>query len=294
MHTTPSTHPLAITSHTVDPTLNPDSEDIMSKRVSPDGTPCDPGSIEPLHEDLLAQLRAATEAAEELARERDRALQKAAKAAREAELAKASAKRTEQTYKTALSRKEDFISLWIDRLPHPACTLEVDPHTGRTVVHLSVVLNEQPRVDTYNGRTSHVAGETVVNAAIPWAVMTKAGLLPVKLRTSLKLTLAKDSTLEYTTIQRTGKLQADVDLDESEESRSQLFIPSRANPQLTADTVGTGGPNAHDLLQNSLENRQKKEDSLTQKIRTVVQSSPVSLSTAALLTALEDVRPRGL
>lgn len=277
--------------HTTDPSLP--HEDIMARREN------DPAALEPIPDFLLSQLSEATQALEQVQREKAAALSRAAASEKAARAALARARAAETLQKSVLAKNDTFTRLFVKSLPHPCVSLEVDQITGRTVAHISVVLNELPERSDYNSRTTFIAGETVLLDCIPWQILTPSGTLPVRLKGSVRLTLSKDSTIDYTETQRTGLLRSSVtpdpvDPDESDRSRSTLFIPSQAGLQTTKDTTGTGGPNAHDLLQSQTERLSDETHRLTESFKKSALAAPPSAATAALHAALEEIRPRAL
>ncbi len=293
--TTPSSSPHALSTHATASHLPDTVTDIMARRVDSDGVPFDPAALEPIPDTLLTQLQQTTEELEQVRRERAAALAKAAAADRKAREALARAQASESVRKSVLAKKDTFTRLWVKELPHPAVSLEIDQASGRTVAHISVILNEVPEKSDYQGRTSYIVGETVLPATIPWHIQTSSGSLPVLLKGSLRLTLTKDSTVDYTETQRTGILRTDpVDPDESERSRSQTFIPSTAGIQTTKDTTGTGGPNNHDLIQSRVERLGDAEHTHATRISRSLLDVPPSVAQAALLAALNDITPRAL
>lgn len=288
----PSPNPLS--THTLDPSAPDHITDIMARRES------DPAALEPLPDALLAQLIEATEKLEQLQREKAAALAKAAAAEKASRESLARARAAEATQKSLLAKKDTFTRLFIKSLPHPCVSLETDPASGRVVAHISVILNDVPDASTYNGRTTHIAGETILLDCIPWQVHTKSGIIPVRLKGSVRLSLSKDSSVDYTQTQLTGRVHtqawsADEDPETSEKSRETPFIPSHEALDTTANTTGSyAAPSAHDSLQSRAVALDDAVHTHRTRITKSLTSAPPSVQQAALMAALAAVTPRPL
>lgn len=292
-YTTPSSSPHALTTHTINPQVNPATEDITSLRVNPDGTPFDPATsdMEPLPKEIIKAFEAQEEA---LKTER---LEKEAMARQLAAQTKKlkSLEQRAASIRTTLANKPVFSRLWSK--PDPATGVhnpgiirtERDPSTGTLVAQVCVILNPTPEEKTWQGRTSLVVGETVI-LDFPVEITTPNGPLTVNATGSLKLTLTKDATAELDQFRRTGQVPSRPSHpDDSLRDEENLFIPSHA-----ATSAGTPTNPPNPTLDRLLDREQQMTNSaqrLARNLTSTLLRAPPSVAEEALRLATLNTNP---